>query len=147
MLDTPFKAAATVVLPAPALVAVPPVPITATFTFDELHVTWFVMLIVLPSLKLPMAANCWDAPKAMLGLLGVIVMELSFAGVTCNDAVPTTPAKTAVNVALPADTPVARPFEPAESPTVATEAGDDVHVAAFVRFCTLLSWNVPVAVN
>lgn len=147
LLDTPFSKAVIVVLPVPALVAFPPAPITATFTFDDFHVAWLDRLIVLPSLNFPVAVNCCELPSAMLAAPGEIVMEVSVAFVTCSDAVPTTPAKTAVTVAVPAATPVARPFVPPVSPTVATDAGDDVHVAAFVRFCVLPSRNVPMALN
>jgi hypothetical protein len=102
---------------------------------------------VLPSLKLPMAVNCWEPPEATLESLGVIVMEVSSALVTVNDAVPTLPANSAVMVAVPGAIPFANPLVPAVSLTVATDDGDEVHDTELVRFSVLPSANVPMALN
>ena len=119
----------------------------ATFTLDDVQVTWVVRLCVVPSLKLPVAVNCWELPRAMLALLGVIVIEVRVPLVTVNDAVPTCPANSAVMVAAPGAIPVADPLVPAASLTLATDAGDEVHNTEFVRFWVLPSANVPIAPN
>ncbi len=48
---------------------------------------------------------------------------------------------------VPGATAVARPFEPAVSLTMAIPRSDEVHVANDVKFCTVLSTRVPMAVN
>ncbi len=119
----------------------------ATFTLEDDHVTCAVRSSELPSLKLPIAVNCCEPPRAMLASLGVIVMEVSSALVTVNDAVPTSPANSAVIVAVPGAIPLANPLVPAVSLTVATDSGDEVHDTELVRFCVLPSANVPMALN
>jgi hypothetical protein len=83
----------------------------------------------------------------MLGSMGVIVSEVNVAPVTVSDAVPTSPAKNVVIVALPGMMPVASPLLPTISLTVAIDAGDDVHSADCVRSCVLPSAKVPMALN
>jgi hypothetical protein len=60
-------------------------------------------------------------------------------------------AQTLPEVALivvdPAATDVASPFEPAALLIVAMPVLDELQVTAAVRFCVVLSENVPVAVN
>jgi len=136
-----------VVVPVPAAFASPLASMVATLTLDDAQLTWVVRFSVLPSLKLPVAVNCWEPPSATLGSLGAIVMEVSSALVTVNDAVPTRPANSAVIVASPGAIPLANPLLPAVSLTVATDSGDDVHVTEFVRFSVLPSANVPMALN
>lgn len=58
------------------------------------------------------------------------------------ELVPAIVLDVAVNVTVPAATPVARP----EAEIVATPALDEPHVAEFVRFWVLLSEYVPIAV-
>jgi len=48
-----------VVLPVAAACARPLVEMVATEVFDEVQVTEDVTSLVVPSLKLPTAANCW----------------------------------------------------------------------------------------
>ena len=123
-----------VVVPVPALFAKPVALTVATFTEDDDQVTSSVRFSVEPSLKLPVAVNSWEVPRAMLALLGATVIEVKVALVTVNDAVPTCPAKSAVIVAVPGAWPVAIPFVPAALLTVATDAGDEVHDTDEVRF-------------
>ena len=101
----------------------------------------------MPSLKLPVAVKRCELPSAMLGLLGVTVMEVNVALVTVSVAVPTSPANSAVMVAVPAVSPVAKPLVPPLLPTVATDAGDEVHEADCVRSCVLPSPKVPIDLN
>ena len=60
---------------------------------------------------------------------------------------PDTPPDTAVMVAVPGATAVASPFEPAALLIDATPVVDEFQVTAAVRFCVVLSENVPVTVN
>jgi hypothetical protein len=122
-----------VVVPVPAVLASPFPPIVATFALDDVQVTWDVRFCVVPSLKVPVAVNCCELPKGMLGELGVTVIEVRVALVTENDAVPTCPANSAVMVAVPGATPLANPFDPTVSLTVATDTGEAVHDADPVR--------------
>jgi hypothetical protein len=136
-----------VLVPVAAVVAKPLEFTDATPTFDELQVTCVLRFSVDPSLKLPTAVNCTDPPAATEGLLGVTVIDVSVALVTVNPAVPNWPANRAVIVALPGETPVAKPLVSVESPTVATDEGAEDQDAEPVRFCILPSAKFPIAVN
>jgi pyruvate/2-oxoglutarate/acetoin dehydrogenase E1 component len=102
---------------------------------------------VVPSLKSPVAMNCWEFPRVMSGAAGVIVIESKVALVTVNDAAPDTPANNAVMVALPGVIPVANPLVDEALLTVAIEDGDEVQIAEPVRFCVVLFANMPIAWN
>jgi hypothetical protein len=65
------------------------------------------------------------APSAKLGPGGVTVMEVSVGATTVNVALPLVPPTVAEIVALPGESPVARPAEL----TVAAVAFEDAHVA------------------
>jgi hypothetical protein len=67
--------------------------------------------------------------------------------VTVSVADPVMPPDIAVIVVKPAATDVAKPLEPAALLIGATAAVDEYQVTAVVRFCVVLSENVPVAVN
>jgi hypothetical protein len=54
----------------------------ATEVSDEVQVTPVVILWLVPSEYVPVAANCWVSPTGMLGLAGVTDMEVRVAGVT-----------------------------------------------------------------
>ena len=73
------EVAVMVVVPVPALVAKPWVPVAlltvATGVLEELHCTELVRFWVLPSLKVPVAANCCLVPNAIEGLAGVTAIE------------------------------------------------------------------------
>lgn len=132
-----------VVVPVPAEIARPDGPIVATFTSEDDHATCVVRFSVVPSLKFPVAVNGWELPRTITALVGVTVMEVIVALVTVNVAEPTCPANSAEIVALPGETPVARPL--VELLTVATDGEDEVHDAEFVRSCVLPSAKTPVA--
>ena len=78
--------------------------------------------------------NCRVVPKAMLGLVGVIVMDTSVAAVTVSVVDPDMPPDVAVIVVEPADADVAKPLEPALL-MVAIPAADEFQVTDVVRFC------------
>jgi hypothetical protein len=101
---TPFRVAVIVAVPVAALLAEPELLTTATAVFDEAHVTP-TRDCVLPSLKLPVAVNCCDAPKGMLGLAGKTVIELNVAPVTVSAVVLVTDP----NVAVIVDCPLVKP--------------------------------------
>ena len=67
-----------------------------------------------------MAANCCVAPKVMEGFCGAMEIDTRFAPVTARVAVPVIDPDAAVIVTEPAETPLARPCDPAVSLTVAT---------------------------
>ena len=83
----------------------------------------------------------------MFGSAGVIEMDTSVAGVTVSAVDPDTLPDAASIVVKPADTEVARPLEPAALLMAATEKVDELHIAAAVRSCVVLSEYIPVAVN
>jgi hypothetical protein len=140
-----------VVVPTPTEVASPLVPVTllivATFVFEEFQETDDVIFCVELSVNVPVAVNCCVVPRAMLGFAGVTVIDVSTAGVTVRVAKLETPEKVELMVAVPSETAVANPFEPAISPMVATPAFEEVQVAHVVNDCVVASANVPVAVN
>jgi len=53
----------------------------------------------------------------------------------------------AIIVVVPAATAVASPLEPAALLIVAIDPFEELHVTDDVRFCVVVSENVPVAVN
>jgi hypothetical protein len=101
----------------------------------------------------------WVAPK----LLPVMVTEVPTApddgdrlamlggpcgvGWTVTAVLADTPAIVAVMLAVPAVMPVASPWEPGALPAVTIEELEELHAAAAVRFCTLPSGKVPLAVS
>lgn len=66
-----------VVLPTPAAVARPVLPMVATAALLELQVIPVLKDFVEPSLKLPVAVNCCVPPMAIEGEEGVTEMETS----------------------------------------------------------------------
>ena len=95
-----------------------------------------------------MAVNCWVTPTAILGLAGVTAMEDkvpegTVPEVTVRVAVATIPPSTALMVAVPDATPVAKPL----LLTVATEGADELQVTKPVISPLGPTANVPLAVN
>src|SRR5437660_2401363 len=64
--------------------------IVATVEAFELHCTVLVKSCVLPSVKVPVAVNCWVIPNGMLEMAGVIARETNTAGVMLNVVEPVT---------------------------------------------------------
>ncbi len=83
----------------------------------------------------------------MLGLVGVISRETSVAGVTVSVVDPDIEPDAAVIVVEPAATGVASPIEPAVLLIFAIDVADEVQATDVVRFCVVLSENIPVAMN
>ena len=74
----------------PTDVAKPVVLIVATVEEEEFHVAVLVRFWVVPSLKVPVAVNCWVFPMAIEGFAGVTAMDASVAGVTVSVVLPET---------------------------------------------------------
>ena len=83
--------------------------------------------------KIPVAVNCWDVPKGMLGIAGFTSTDVRVAGVTIMEEVPETFPDTAVMVVDPAETVVANPFVPAALLIAATAEFEETHDADAVR--------------
>jgi hypothetical protein len=103
--DTEPKVAAIVVCPVPALVARPFVPgellMVATAALFELQLTVVMMFCVLPSVYVPVAANCWVFPTGMVGTAGVTLIESNVAGVTVKIVEPLIDPEAAVMALCP----------------------------------------------
>ena len=98
---------------------------------------------MLPSLKVPIAENCWLVLAAIVVLPCTIASEARSAAFTLKEAVPWIEAEAAVIVTLPRFRAVARPLDVID----ATLLFDDVHVTVPVISCVVPSENDPVAVN
>src|SRR6185503_14025557 len=109
--------------------------IVATPMIDDAHVTDVVRFWVLPSLKVPVAVNCWIPPMPIEGFAGVTARDCNAGGgVTVSTVEPVTEPEVALIVVVPAATPVARPWVPLVLLIVATPVFDDAHVTDVVRF-------------
>ena len=75
-----------------------------------------------------------DVPLTMLGLVGVIVMDISVAVVTVKVVDPEMLPDTAVIVVEPVAAAVADPLEPVALLIVATPVLEELQVAEAVRF-------------
>jgi hypothetical protein len=102
------------VVPAATPVARPEVETVAVAVIDEAQVAVVEMSFVVLSLKVPVAVNCWVAPVAIDGVVGVTAIETSVAmppAMTVRVVEPITPLVAAVIVVMPAATAVARPVD------------------------------------
>ena len=97
---------------------------------------------MLLSLNVPVAANCFVVPTAMLEFAGVTEIETRLAPVIVSDAVPETEPEVAVIVVTPVPTLVARPVESA----VAIDEDDEDQVTDWSH-CVLPSSKFPTAMN
>ena len=79
-----------VAVPGLTPLAVPPEEIVATVEDEELQLTYVVRFCWLPSLKVPVAVNCWMMPEAMLGVAGLTAMDERVAEFTVSRADPLT---------------------------------------------------------
>lgn len=100
----------------------------ATGVLDEAQVTRDVRLLyVVSSISLPAAENCFEVPRAMLVMVGDVVML--FMGEVLSVTVPVTVVKVAEIVVVPvALSAVARP-----ETLIVTEGSDESQSAADVR--------------
>jgi len=145
--STPPELAPMVAVPAAEQFATPATlgafAIVATVAADELQWLFKVMSCVLPSLKVPVAANCCVVPTAAVGATGVTARETSVPVPTVSVVLPVTPEPDAEMVTVP-------PFLPWASPEPRIEAIfglEDLQETPLRFVATLPSLNVPVAVN
>ncbi len=145
--DTLPVAAVIFVAPGPIDEAFPLEPvallIVATDRFDELHVTDVVISCWVPSEKIPVALNCWVAPRIMPELTGVTRMYTGTAVVTIMIVELEMLPDVAVIVVEPAAAAVAIP----PAAMVAAAVFDELHFTDVVISCWVPSEKVPVAVN
>src|ERR1700691_2112106 len=128
-------------VPTPSPLANPPLAMLATVE-DELQVTELVRSCALPSLYVPVAANCWLVPLAIDALPGLTDNDTNTGAVTAKLAEPVMVPEVAVIVVVPGARLVAKPA----LVTVAIVVADEVHVTV-VRVCVVPLLYVPVAVN
>src|SRR5579863_137333 len=125
--------------PVAKLVARPSEPalllMVATEASDELQFTVAVRFCVLPSVNVPVAVNCWLAPRGVSGSAGVTAMDTSVAGVTVKAVDPDTLSRVAVTVVLPTPALLAIP----EVLTVAIAALPVLQATEFVMLSVLPS--------
>ena len=86
-----------------------------------------------------MALNCSVPPEAMLGSVGVTVIDCKTAAVTVSTVVPVTPANAALMDDVPFASDVARPAEPGSLEIMATDVFADPQITCEVRSCVDLS--------
>lgn len=113
--------------------------------FVEAQVTDVVKICVLPSVKVPVAINCWVFPleKETTADAGDTAIDTSVAGVTVSVALlEVFPERLAVIVVVPCATDVARP----ELLMLAMPVLDECHVTNDVMSGLLPSEYVPMAV-
>jgi hypothetical protein len=139
----PDEVAEMVAVPSVAAVSLPLASTARDSAFELDQVAVRVMSLVLPSLKLPVAASCCVRPKARLADDGVIVMEVKIALVTETEmevwAVPVATVTVAEPLAAAWSMPVLL--------TVRTLGLELVKVADEVTFCELPSVKVAVAIS
>ena len=124
-----------VVAPVASVEARPVVEIVAAAVFDDAQMTEPVRFCVVPSVKVPVAVNCWVSPLARLELAGVTAMEATTAGVTVSVVVPLTLPSVAMMVEEPVVSVEARPL----LEIVTTVVFDDVQLTDAVRFAVVPS--------
>jgi len=124
-----------VVPPMPEPVANPPAAMVATAVADEVQFTALVRFCMLPSLYVPVAANCWLVPFAMDAVEGVIDRETWIGGITETLAELVIAPEVAVIFELPRRLPITNPV----ALTDATAGEEDVHVTVAVTSCALPS--------
>lgn len=128
------EVAVMVAVPTPVPVANPLLAMVATVAEDELQVTELVRVCVLPSLYVPVAANCWLAPLAIDALPGLTDNDTRTGAVTATLTEPVTAPELALMLVVPSRLPITNP-----ALTDATAGEEDVHVAEDVRSCVLPS--------
>ncbi len=94
---------------------------------------------MIPSEKVPVAVNCWDAPRKIVAVPGVIVMDVRVAFVTVRvTGMAFTVPNAAVMLVVPAPTDVASPLVLPALLIVATGPFDE-----FQATNAVISWEVP----
>jgi hypothetical protein len=144
---TPPKVAVMVEVPTFLALARPLPVIDTMFVAEDCHLATPVTSCLLLSLNVACAVNCWETASGKVGLLGETAIEVAVAELTVSMVEPVIPFKLALIVVLPPETALAKPLIGALLPMVATPVSEDPQVTLPVRFCVLLSVNVPVAIS
>lgn len=122
----------------------------ATPVFNESQVAHIVKTCDAPFARIPVAANCWVVPGAMLnGDDGVIVIDETGDVERIKEPcmLPEAAVMVVVTVETMAEDAVASPFEPAILLMSTTDLFDVVQVTDDVMFWVLWFEYVPIAVN
>ena len=96
----PPEPAVMVTLPAETAVASPEALIVVTLVLEDIHVTEDVKFSDVPSLKTPVAVNCWPVPLTIELFVGVTWIEVSVPS-TVSGELPLTDPEVAVMVVVP----------------------------------------------
>ena len=136
-------AALIVVLPEAIVVAKPAALIVATAEVEEVQVTELVTSCMLPSLKVPAAANCCICPAATVRFAGVTASETRSAGLTVTPAEPVMLPDVAIIFAVPTLSACARP----EALTEMVVGALELHVTDEVMSREVPLLNSPRALN
>jgi len=83
--------------------------------------------------------NVFVIPLAIVASVGVIAMDTNSVGVIVRIVDPEILPDSAIIVAVPAVTEVAKPFNPAALLIAAIPESDELQVTALVKFCVVLS--------
>jgi hypothetical protein len=144
VLCNPLSVQVMVAVPAATPVTWPVVFTVAVGWLELAQVQLAVTSRVVPSLNVPVAANCWVRPAMIWLLVGVTTSEVRVAedAVTVSAVEPESPSLAAEMAVVPAATPVARPAVVIEAVLVL----ELVQVAVLVMFAVDPFAYVPVAV-
>jgi hypothetical protein len=121
----------------------PLLSIVATDVSAELQVTCVVISWLVPSAYVPVAVNCKETLKVMIGSLGVTDIKTRGTEVTVRFVFPEILPEVAITVVEPAEAAVTKPV----ALTVATDVSDELQVTCVVISWLVVSEYVPVAVN
>ena len=126
------------------MLAAPTVTLTASPLFtvaadglSDNHVAEAVKSCVLPSVKVPVAVNCWVVPSAIESACGVTAIDTSAAVVTVTTVVPLTVPDVALMLVVPVAAAVAKPCVFGALLIEATDGLSELHCTVEVRFCVL----------
>jgi hypothetical protein len=108
--ETKAKLAVIVELPGVSVLARPEPLTVAILPSLDVQVTELLTSCVVKSLKVAVAVNCWVAPAATDGLIGVTVIEETTALVTVTRVPPLIEPETAETVALPVANVLTKPL-------------------------------------
>ena len=134
-------------VPGPVLAASPVLFTVAVDNVSETQVTEELRSCVLPSLKVPIAANCCVVPRAIDGYAGVTAIDSKIAAVTLSVVLLIMDPEVAVICAEPVPTVVANPIELVALLIVAIVSAFELHCTNLVKSCVLPSVKAPVATN
>ena len=123
------KAAVIVALPVVRALASPAGLMLITLGWEETHATEPVRSWMLPSVKIPIALNCWVVPRGISALAGLTKIETRAGATTLQLVEPVTLPEVASMVALPWLFELANP-----APLIVATAGaEELQVTALVK--------------